>query len=364
MNTRDCRCRSKVSAPLVVERGQAIIRNSTVSSLAAMNLIESRGRRQPGQAAHSILVFYLADVALRRCPLLAGPASHSSPPTPSKATIRMAGFRLSVAGASFVRYLVRCSLPIALLLCAVAAAAQPAPFMPDTQTVELSGRELHVDVYETGAAPSRGVAIVAHGFMRSRARHRDLWQALAAAGIIAVIPDLPYVLNHWGNGEAIAELAHKLEAGALGLPPIERSRMVLIGTSAGGLATVLAAAKLPGLAGWIGLDPVDGTGTGVHAASQLASPAVVLLADPSGCNLYGSGHLIARAVPALLRSIVLGGASHCDFEGPTNKFCQRICGGSSSEMQSFARDETVRAVVELLRDSGTRQTTILPEHAE
>ena len=260
--------------------------------------------------------------------------------------------------------MLRCLLPIALLLCAIAAAAQPAPFILDTQAVELSGRELQVDVYEPEAAPSRGLAIVAHGFMRSRSRHRDLGQALARAGITAVIPDLPYIVNHWGNGEAIAELAHKLEAGALGLPPIELSRMVLIGTSAGGLATVLAAAKLPGLAGWIGLDPVDGTGTGVHAASQLGSPAVVLLADPSGCNLYGSGRSIARAAPALLRSIVLGGASHCDFEGPTNKLCQRICGGSSSEMQSFAREETVRAVVELLRDSGARHTTILPEHAE
>ena len=60
-----------------------------------------------------------------------------------------------------------------------------------------------------------------------------------------MIPDLPYILNHWGNGDAIEELAHKLEAGALGLPPLDPSRLVLIGTSAGGLATVLAAAKLP-----------------------------------------------------------------------------------------------------------------------
>jgi dienelactone hydrolase len=262
------------------------------------------------------------------------------------------------------QYLLRLSLPLVLLLCAVAAAAQPAPFNLDTEMVELGGHAVHVDVYAPGADPPSGLAIVAHGFMRSRGRHRDLGQALAVAGVTAVIPDLPYILNHWGNGEAIAELTHKLEAGALGLPPIEPSRIVLIGTSAGGLATVLAAAKLPGLAGWVGLDPVDGTGTGVHAASQLSSPAIVLLADPSSCNLYGSGRSIAHAVPTLLRSIVLGGASHCDFEGPTNKFCQRICGGSSSEMQAFAREETVRAVVELLRESRAKPMTVLPEHAE
>src|SRR2546428_3793783 len=156
--------------------------------------------------------------------------------------------------------MLRCSLPIALLLCAIAAAAQPAPFMLDIQTIELSRRELHVDVYDPGAAPSRGVAIVAHGFMRSRARHRDLGQALAAAGITAVIPDLPYILNHWGNGDAIPELAHKLEAGALGVAPIEQSRLVLIGTSAGGAAAGPAPAEVAGPAGWGGLGPVDPTG--------------------------------------------------------------------------------------------------------
>ena len=357
MNTRDCGCRSEANAPLVVERGQAIIRYLTEPDRVAV-------APAPCKAAYSILGFYLADIALRRCLLLAAPAaSRSSGRVPSKAA-RTAGLRGSLSGTHSARYLRRYSLPIALLLYAIAATAQAVPFILDTQTVELGDRQLRVDVYEPTGAPSRGVAIIAHGFMRSRARHRDLGQALAAAGITAVIPDLPYILNHWGNGEAIAELAHKLEAGAFGLPPIEPSRLVLIGTSAGGLATVLAAAKLPGLAGWIGLDPVDGTGTGIHAASQLASPAVVLLADPSGCNLYGSGRSIARAVPGLLRSIVLGGASHCDFEGPTNKFCQRICGGSSSEMQVFAREETVRSAVELLRDSGAKQTTVLPEHAE
>ncbi len=248
-------------------------------------------------------------------------------------------------------------------MCA-AALAQPAPFILHTDVVELDGHRVRIDVYEPDGEPSDGVAIVAHGFTRSRARHRDLGEALAAAGVTAVIPDLPYTLNHWGNGDAIEELAHKLEAGALGVPPIEQSRLVLIGTSAGGLATVLAAARLPELAGWVGLDPVDRTGSGVHAASRLTAPAVVLLAEPSGCNLFGSGRSLARAVPDLLRSVVLSGASHCDFEGPTNKFCQRICGGSSSEMQSRAREETVGAVVEMLRGSAARPTDGVPQSAQ
>lgn len=258
--------------------------------------------------------------------------------------------------------LFRYSLSIAYLVCA-AALAQPVPFILHTDVVELDGHRVHVDVYEPDGEPSDGVAIVAHGFTRSRARHRDLGEALAAAGVTAVIPDLPYILNHWGNGDAIEELAHQLETGALGLAPVEQSRLVLVGTSAGGLATVLAAARLPHLAGWVGLDPVDRTGSGVHAASRLTAPAVVLLAEPSGCNLFSSGRSIARAVPDLLRSVVLSGASHCDFEGPTNKVCQRICGGSSSEMQLRAREETVGAVVEMLRGYAARPTDSVPDFA-
>jgi dienelactone hydrolase len=236
---------------------------------------------------------------------------------------------------------------VAFLYCA-AAVAQPAQFAVYTEATELDGHAVQVDVYRPANGPTDAVAIVAHGFARTRGRHRELGRALAAAGITTIIPDLPHVLDHWGNGDAVVDLARQLEAGALGLGSVQRSRLVLIGTSAGGLATVLAAARLPGLAGWIGLDPVDRTGTGIRAASQLAAPAVVLLAEPSGCNLFGSGRSIADAVPNLLRSTFLRGASHCDFESPTNRFCRVVCGESSPGMQALAQEETVNAAIEML----------------
>jgi dienelactone hydrolase len=233
------------------------------------------------------------------------------------------------------------------------SAAKPEPFTASTASIELAGQDQRVDIYRPAAGPANGVAIVAHGFNRSRIRHRDLGRALATAGIVAVIPDLPNFLNLWGNGDSIVELAHKLEAGALGLAPIERGHLVLIGTSAGGLATVLAAAELPGLAGWIGLDPVDRTDTGIAAAAKLTSPAVVFLAPSGGCNLFASGRSIARAVPGLRRLQVFDGASHCDFEDPTNKFCRVVCGESSPQMQARIRNETVSAALEfLLRRAG------------
>src|SRR5258705_3691002 len=137
------------------------------------------------------------------------------------------------------------------------AAAAPAgePYAMSLLTVELASEQKRVDVYRPVAQPIRGAAIVAHGFNRSRGRHRELGIALASAGVAAVIPDLPHVMNLWGNGDALVELAHKLEAGTLGLPPIYRKHLVLIGTSAGGLPSVLAASALPGVAGSIRLYP-------------------------------------------------------------------------------------------------------------
>ena len=237
------------------------------------------------------------------------------------------------------------------LFTTVAAMAQPASFAMDTESVEIAGTAEQVDIYRPAVESPAGIAIVAHGFARSRARHRDLGRALAEAGVTVVIPDLPNVMDHWGNGDAVVDLVHQLEAGALGMPPVERSRIVLIGTSAGGLATVLAAARVPGIAGWIGLDPVDRTGTGVDAAAQFTSPAVVLIGGGSPCNLFGSGRTIARALPHLLRSTVYPDASHCDFEGPTNNLCRTLCGKSSSEMQERIRGETVRATLEMLQAS-------------
>ena len=251
-------------------------------------------------------------------------------------------------------------LLFALLLPAASGVAQPATYTKDTATIEYAGFEGGVDIYRPSDGVSAGLAIIAHGFTRSRVRHRELGRALAEAGVTAVIPDLPNVMDLWGNGNAIVELVAKLDAGAFGPMPAGRSHLVLIGTSAGGLATVLAASKLPGLAGWIGLDPVDRTGTGADAAAQLDSPAVVLLGGASSCNLFGSGRGIAKALPHLVRTVALKDASHCDFEDPTTNLCRVLCGKSSAQMQARVRGETVRAALELLAMAGAQSDAALP----
>ena len=249
------------------------------------------------------------------------------------------------------------------LAATVASAQAPTGSYARTMSIEIDGRPMTVDVFEPGARAATGVAIVAHGFTRTRERHRDAGRALADAGVVAVIPDLPNMLDLWGNGSAIVELVGKLEAGALGLPPVDRTSLVLIGTSAGGLATVWAASKLPGIAGWVGLDPVDRTGTGMYAASKLDAPAIVLLGDWSACNLFGSGSSLAKSVPHLVRSTRIDGASHCDFESNTNRFCTTMCGGSSPNKQLEAQQETVYATLELLSIAHASRVPVAPPAA-
>jgi len=217
----------------------------------------------------------------------------------------------------------------------------------ETHELELAGETRSVDVFRPTAAPA-GVAIVAHGFTRSRVRHRDLGRALAEAGVIAVVPDLPNVMNLWGNGDALARFVEDLESGAVPALAVKRESVVLIGTSAGGLASLLAAARLPGLAGWIGLDPVDRTGSGARAASRVQSPAIVMLAEPSLCNLMTSGRAIADALPRRWRTVDVTDASHCDFEDPTNNLCQVMCGRSSDAAREEIRSEIVATTRELL----------------
>lgn len=235
------------------------------------------------------------------------------------------------------------------------------PYVMSTAKAALAGGTVQVDVYQPRNPAATGVAVLAHGFMRDRSRNRDLAEALVRADIIAVAPDLPQEADASTLGESIATMVRELERGALGLPPTPRAQIVLIGTSAGGLATVIAASRLPGLGGWIGLDPVDQFGAGARAAKQTTAPAVVLLGDASVCNLFGSGKSIAQSASSLVRSERLRGASHCDFEGPTNNFCRTVCGGSSSRMADKVRSETVAAALEML--SGARSGDAEPDSA-
>lgn len=228
-------------------------------------------------------------------------------------------------------------LPILLLLAAAGAGAATV----ETRSITLDDAATKVDLYLPDAGPVRGLAVIAHGFTRSRARHGVLAGRLAEEGFVVAVPDLPHWLRHEANADAIAALVKAL-APEHGL---EARPVVLIGTSAGGLASLLATDRVPRLALWIGLDPVDTLGIAEEAARNLQAPALVLRAPGGACNVGGSARRISEWLPNR-RTTRIAGASHCDFEDTTNWRCESVCGPADPARQAQIVDAAVRAARE------------------
>jgi len=226
----------------------------------------------------------------------------------------------------------------AVLLFAVSSAH--AAVTLETRPVTLAGEATEVDIYASADQPLRGLVVIAHGFTRSRERHSMLAERLAAEGLVVAVPDLPHWARHRDNADAIVDLVHIMEQerGLDALP------VVLTGTSAGGLASLLATDRVPRLALWIGLDPVDTVGISEETARKLLAPAVVLRAPNSPCNAFGSARRIAGWLPNRVALERVDGASHCDFESPTNWRCETFCGRADPAVQAQIVDEAVKAV--------------------
>lgn len=222
----------------------------------------------------------------------------------------------------------------------------------ETRAVALDDQATVVDLYLPDAAPPRGLAVIAHGFTRSRARHGVLAGRLAAEGFAVAVPDLPHWLRHAANADAIVALVKAIEPehGLDGRP------VVLIGTSAGGLASLLATDRVPRLALWIGLDPVDTLGLSEGAARGLQAPALVLRApscarraaratsaeprgaSPAGCRTRASRASTARRT-ATSKTRPTGAASRC--AGPRTRRGRR----RSSRRRCGRRSRRCRASV-------------------
>ncbi len=212
----------------------------------------------------------------------------------------------------------------------------------ETRLVTLLDQAIEVDVYRPAIAPPRGLAVIAHGFTRSRERHRLLAGRLAEEGFVAAVPDLPHWARPQANSDAIVEVAKSVAAE----PGLDALPIVLIGTSAGGLASLLATDRVPRLALWVGLDPVDTLGLAEAAARSLRAPAVVLRAPSGPCNVGGSAKRIAAWLPSARAEVRIDGASHCDFEDHTNWRCESVCGPADPARQALIVDEAVKAVLD------------------
>jgi dienelactone hydrolase len=203
-----------------------------------------------------------------------------------------------------------------------------------SEKLKLAGEKVEVDFFLPKTSRPAPLVVVAHGFSRSRKNFEGWGERLARAGYFAAIPDLPASTDHKQNGHAIEELIQLLAT----KPPeklrstqIETDRIAVIGHSAGGLATLLAASDNRHIVLWVGLDPVDSGDIGAKAADDRTFTSLVLLAESSRCNQREniSGLKDHLRGPWLIAKV--DGAGHCDPENPTDKWCTITCGGGYSE---------------------------------
>ncbi|HEV8608390.1 MAG TPA: alpha/beta fold hydrolase [Tepidisphaeraceae bacterium] len=223
-----------------------------------------------------------------------------------------------------------------------------------SEKLKLAGENVEVDFFLPKTSRPAPLVVVAHGFARSRKNFEGWGERLARAGYFAAIPDLPSSTDHRQNGHAIEELIQLLAT----KPPeklrsaqVETDRVAVIGHSAGGLATLLAASDNRRIVLWVGLDPVDSGDIGAKAAADRTFTSLVLRAEPSRCNqrenISGLEHHLRG--PWLIAKV--DGAGHCDAEDPTDKWCTFTCGGSYSDRRHniFVR-HTLDALEAVLRD--------------
>jgi dienelactone hydrolase len=209
-------------------------------------------------------------------------------------------------------------------------------------TIELAldGQRTRADVYRPARVADAAV-VLAHGFTRSRSTLAGHAAALAHEGFLAVAPDLPYLVDASGNARALAELVARLRRGDFA-PPVRR--VVLVGFSAGGLAALLASGT-DAVAGYLGLDPYDRSDhIGREFARTLRIPAALLRAPPSACNASSAAASWAQALPRIELDRLFEGATHCDFEAPTDWICRLACGAPDTARQQAIHEELLRTV--------------------
>ena len=248
------------------------------------------------------------------------------------------------------RFLQACLVLLAVLSTSHAAELT-AKIAPQTQVVKINGTSVEVDVYKP-IGPQKGAAILTHGFTRSRTTMGEHAQALAARGVLAITPDMPCTFDFRCNASAITEMVSLLRnTTTFGS---SAQRIMLVGFSAGGLSSLLAA-DTPGVVGYVGLDPFDrvlpneSERAGITTSRKLTTEALILRAPASRCNANAVAAPWGTELKALWRDDLIAGASHCDFEAPTDWKCRLACGDTDPARQLQVRQGLLDAAARWLQ---------------
>lgn len=210
----------------------------------------------------------------------------------------------------------------------------PPEVVKRTERLTLQGREVLVDVYLPAGVAGAPVVIVAHGFSRSRRVMAGWGILLARQGICAVVPSLPFFADHGGNAQAVRELVRRVHEGGLWETPVLKGGVGLLGHSAGGFSTWMAAAGNAEVRCWAGLDPVDFLGQARAAASGVKVSALMLLAEPGAWNLHANALPWLEHAGANLTALRVRGSTHCDPEHPTTLAAELVSGRTEAKRRA------------------------------
>lgn len=209
--------------------------------------------------------------------------------------------------------------------------AQPGPAAVSTTRAELAVDDctLGYDLYQSSA--SGPLVVLGHGFARSAAQMAGLGEHLASYGLRVAVPD--YCHSGFGGADHPANARHAV---ALSAALAAGEDVLHIGYSAGGAAAMGAVADDPAAIGVFGLDAVDSDALAANGLAEFDGAVAGLVGAPSACNDDGSGASLYAPGQALR----VVGASHCDFEDPSDALCTALCGELSAERQSVVRELT------------------------
>ncbi|PQJ97116.1 alpha/beta hydrolase [Chromatium okenii] len=209
-----------------------------------------------------------------------------------------------------------------------------------TRLYSETGCILHYTMFRAAIAATDEWVVIGHGFLRNQTRMHGLAQAIAAAGMNAVTVDFCNMRlwngAHRRNAQDLIAVATALKA----------QRVIYAGFSAGALAALIAGASDAHTVGVVTLDLVDAEHLGVSAARDFKQPFIGLVGDPSPCNAQNNGLSVFTANP-FARVIHIDGASHCDFEMPTDLRCRWLCEKRTSPNEQ-RREQIIQTTTALI----------------
>lgn len=189
-----------------------------------------------------------------------------------------------------------------------------------------------VDVYRPSGAGPFGLVGIGHGFQNAKSNHEVFARALAAKGIVVVVPQFPLFIafqcgasDHSRNADILwAAMQQEMTVST-----IDMNRLGLAGHSAGGLAAFLAASRHP-VQALVQFDGVDQNNLGMAAIANVSAPTIFLSAEPSTCNSQNNSTPWFTK-PGLKAKLKVVNATHCEPQDPLSVTCTSACGGTTQQ---------------------------------